>query len=132
MTTFPLNSNIIARRNVSGVVPSGRVFVPSVNLQVADIVELARVPKSAYIIDIIIGQNVSSTMTIDVGDSQDSNKYLSSTVLASSAIAHMTQGSLGLMSQNLDEFILQLTINSITNPDTSGQISSVVLYAMSV
>ncbi|MGI9451989.1 MAG: hypothetical protein ACR2QH_15315 [Geminicoccaceae bacterium] len=132
MAAFNLPSTSLARRAVQGVVAAGRVFVPAANLAATDTIEICKLPANARVLDIIVGHTSAATMTIDVGDGTDVDKYLDGVVIASAAVGRLNEGVTGLMDFNTAEVTVTLTVNAITTPNTTGEVNAVVLYSQDV
>ena len=130
MADFTLDSNVIPRRNVTGVIAASRVFEPAANLAQDDTVEICKLPANAVVLDVIVGHTVAATMDVNVGDGTDDDKYLDGVTIASNALGRMNEGETGLLDTNTSEVTVTLTVAAITTPNTTGDLNMVVLYTM--
>ena len=94
-------------------------------------------PKGARILDVILALSgaLSASVTLDVGDASDPNRYLDSVACSAQTVVHMTALTAGLnyiigTDTSTDDTQVLVTISDQNNAVSAAVIKLIVIYAL--
>lgn len=103
-------------------------------LELADVIQMVKIPKGATILDVILGSDdldsAGPAILLDVGDAGDPDRFIAaSTVAQAGGVARLDQVD-GLAYEYTEDDTIDVTINTAPTTAAAGTINLTVLYTM--